>query len=68
MKGGNTATKVANWFSGGALKSRDDEATAVSKLNDFIGQVNAQSGNHIPATAADELIADAQEILDLLGG
>jgi uncharacterized membrane protein len=49
-----------------AALDQGDAATAVTKLNDFINQVNAQSGNQIPVEAAAALIAAAQEILELL--
>jgi len=43
-----------------------DHAGAIAKLNDFINQVNAQSGKKIPTDVANELIAAAQAIIVLL--
>jgi len=43
-----------------------DHAGAIAKLNDFINQVNGQSGKKIPTAVANELIAVAQAILVLL--
>jgi len=43
-----------------------DLATATNKLTDFISQVNALSGVLIPPALAEELIADAEAILEKL--
>jgi 2',3'-cyclic-nucleotide 2'-phosphodiesterase (5'-nucleotidase family) len=40
--------------------------TAINKLEAFINEVQAQSGNHITVEAADLLIADAQWVIDHL--
>lgn len=40
-----------------------DMAGAVEKLNDFINQVEAQSGKHIPVDFADDLISQANNII-----
>ena len=42
--------------------------SAINVLSAFIQQVEAQRGNQIPVTDADLLIAEAQEIIDLLSG
>src|ERR1051325_3553756 len=44
-----------------------DTLTACSELQDFINQVNAQSGKKIPAALADSLIATADQIRNQLG-
>ncbi|MEZ5962464.1 MAG: hypothetical protein R3F56_01335 [Planctomycetota bacterium] len=41
--------------------------SALNSLNAFINAVQAQSGNHIPASDADALIAQAQAIMAQLG-
>jgi uncharacterized membrane protein len=48
--------------------SQGDSTTAIAKLTDFINQVTALRGNLIPVAAADEMIADAEEIIDDLSG
>ncbi|MCH8979561.1 MAG: SBBP repeat-containing protein, partial [Armatimonadetes bacterium] len=45
-----------------------NDGSAVSVLQAFINAVMAQSGNHIPVPDADDLIASAQAIIDLLTG
>ena len=45
---------------------RNSEQVAVNVLEAFINAVQAQSGNHIPVADADDLIAKAQAIIDLL--
>ena len=40
--------------------------SAIRKLVEFIGLVNRRRGTQIPDEAADKLISDAQEIIDLL--
>jgi uncharacterized repeat protein (TIGR01451 family) len=42
------------------------KATAISKLQDFINQVNAQRGRHITADAAQILVTDAQYVIGTL--
>jgi hypothetical protein len=54
-----------------AVKALDDindnnDAAAIGKLEAFINEVEAQSGNKIPADDAAKLIATAQAIIDLL--
>jgi hypothetical protein len=44
----------------------EDEALAIEKLNDYINQVNALRGKKFTTSAADAMIAGAQEILALL--
>jgi len=51
-----------------AALASNDTAGATSAISDFINLVNAQRGKKIPAAAADELIADAQAILQRLTG
>jgi hypothetical protein len=41
---------------------------AINSLQAFVNAVEAQSGNHIPVDDANDLIAAAQEIIDLLSG
>jgi len=41
---------------------RGSNSVAINKLQDFIDQVNAQSGRHITAEAAQILVADAQYV------
>jgi hypothetical protein len=45
----------------------NDTATACTKLDDFINQVNAQSGKKIDKNDADNLIANAKHIQAVLG-
>jgi hypothetical protein len=54
-----------------ALQALDDvnennDVAAVNGINAFISAVEAQRDNKIPGADADALIADAQQILDLL--
>ena len=49
-------------------QSPPDIQGAIDALNDFINLVNAQSGKKIPFAIADQLIDDAQAIIDLLTG
>lgn len=54
-----------------ALKALEDlnennDVAAVNSLRAFINAVEAQRGKAIPAAAADELIASAQAIIDLI--
>jgi hypothetical protein len=42
------------------------KAVAISKLQDFINQVNAQRGRHITADAAQILVTDAQYVIGTL--
>ncbi len=44
----------------------NNDHVAVNKLNDFIDQVEGQRGKKITEADADELIGDAQLIIDLL--
>lgn len=46
--------------------NENNDVAAVNALQAFINAVEAQSGNHIPVADADTIIADAQEIIDLL--
>jgi hypothetical protein len=41
-------------------------AVTISKLNAFINECQAQSGNKLTTAQADELIADARAIIALL--
>ena len=45
---------------------RGKNAAAISKLQDFIDQVNAQRGRHISADAAQLLVVDAQYVISAL--
>jgi len=47
-------------------ESPPDIQGAIDALQDFINFVQAQSGKKIPTATADEMIADAQMIVDLL--
>ena len=54
-----------------ALKALDDlnennDVAAFNSLEAFINAVEAQRGNKIPEADADDLIAAAQQIIDLL--
>ncbi|MHC5010134.1 MAG: FIMAH domain-containing protein [Planctomycetota bacterium] len=54
-----------------ALQALDDvnennDVAAINALNAFINAVSAQSGNEVDTADADILIADAQEIIDIL--
>lgn len=51
-----------------AAASRDDLEAAANMLGAFQNFVAAQRGKHIDEAAADELIADAQAIIDVLTG
>lgn len=44
----------------------NNDGAAINALGAFINHVTAQSGNSIPMPDADDLIADAQAIIDLL--
>jgi len=50
-----------------ASLARGNENSARGQLNAFINQVEAQAGKKISDSAADELIAAAQAIVDGLG-
>jgi hypothetical protein len=45
---------------------RGNKAVAINKLQDFIAQLRAQSGQHITPDAAQTLVADAQYVLGTL--
>ena len=49
------------------VNANNDQA-AINVLQAFINAVEAQSGNHITVGQADDLIASAQAIIDLLTG
>ncbi len=44
----------------------NNDGAAVNALEAFINHVTAQAGNKITQADADTLIADAQEIIDLI--
>lgn len=46
--------------------NENNDVAAVNALNAFIAEVQAQRGDMIPEAAADELIADAQFIFELI--
>ena len=47
--------------------NENNDIAAINALDAFINAVRAQRGRHIPAAAADALIAAALEIVELLG-
>jgi hypothetical protein len=44
----------------------NNDVAAINKLEAFINEVEAQSGDQIPVAEATALIATAQQIIDLL--
>ncbi len=46
--------------------NENNDVAAINALQAFINAVQAQSGVHLPVADADDLIAKAQEVIDLL--
>ena len=57
---GVAAALLAELNAAAAARSRADCATAANLYNAFINNVTAQSGNHVAATTASQLIGEAQ--------
>jgi hypothetical protein len=51
-----------------SIVNENNNVAAINKLQAFVNEVEAQSGNQISAEGATALIATAQQVIDLLTG